>query len=289
MEKSRIVNGIPMPLVGLGTMRVFGDECTEYIRDAIKTGYRLIDTAHEYKNEEAIAEGIRLSGVDRTDLMLTTKIWITESGYERAKVSMDESMKNLRTDYLDVVLIHCCSGDYYGTYRAMQEYYKAGKVKIIGVCNFSSERLADLCLFSEISPMVNQVETNIFFQNKKLREVMKRYNVHHEAWGPLAQERVGEIISNETLNLIGIKYKKTAPQIALKFLVQSGITIIPKADSKKILEDNIDLYDFELDDRDMQALCKMDEGFSMKSDYGNPLSAEYAYSEYVNDPIKMFN
>lgn len=288
MNYVTLTNGVKMPLIGLGVMRTHGEECENYVKDALDFGYRLIDTAKSYLNEENVGKAIEESSVPREEIFLTTKLWITNAGYEKAKESLQDSLDKLRTDYLDLVLVHMCSGDYYGTYRAMEEFYNEGKIRALGVSNFSAERMVDMCLFNKIPPMVNQVETNLFFQQHKLHEWMKKYNVHHEAWGPLAQERVREVITNPILKEIGNQYGKTAAQIALKHSIQRGITIIPKADTNDIMKENIDIFDFTLTETEMARITELDEGFSFKSDYGNPIGAEYAASELRGDADKLF-
>lgn len=289
MDYATLSNGIKIPLLGLGTMRIFGDDCTQYVKKALDTGYRLIDTAASYNNEEAIGKALKETSVKREDIMVSTKVWITDVGKEKTRKSVERSLNALGTDYLDIVLIHMCNGDYYGSWQTLQEMYKEGKIKAIGVCNFSPERIADMCLFNEIAPMINQVETNLYFQNEKLHDYMKKYNVHQEAWGPLAQEKVVDILKDPELIEIGKKYGKTPAQISLKHTMQRGITVIPRADTDEILHQNFDLFDFELTKEEMDIITAKDTGYSFKSDYGNPLAAEYAAQEYRGDADKMFD
>lgn len=279
MEKVTLYNGVEMPLVGLGVMLTHGEQCEQMVKDALEVGYRLIDTAKAYENEESVGKAIAESSVPRSDVFVTSKIWITDAGYEPAKAAIEDSFVKLRTDYIDLFLVHMCAGDYYGTYRALQEYYKAGRLRAIGVCNASPERLADLVFFNEIPPMVDQVETNVFFQQHELHGYMEKYHVQHEAWGPLAQERIRELVAHPVLNEIGKKYGKSAGQIALKHSVQRGIVVIPKSTHKNRMAENIDLFDFTLSDEDMAAITALDEKYSPKSDYGNPIGVEYIASE----------
>lgn len=279
MEYATLYNGVKMPLVGLGVMLTHGDQCEQMVKDALDVGYRLFDTAKAYENEAAVGKAISESGIDRKEVFLTSKIWITDAGYEKTKAAIEDSFEKLRTDYIDLFLIHMCAGDYYGTYRAFQEYYKAGKLRAIGVCNASPERLADLVTFNEIPPMVEQAETNVFFQQHELHGYMEKYHVHHEAWGPLAQERIRELVAHPLLNEIGKKYGKTSSQIALKHCVQRGITVIPKSVYKERMAQNIDLFDFTLSDEDFYAITALDEKNSVKSDYSNPQGIEFIASE----------
>lgn len=289
MQYAQLSNGVKMPLVGLGVMRVQGEDCTRYVKEALEVGYRLIDTAKSYFNEEYVGKAIEESLVPREEIFLTTKLWITNAGYENAKAAIADSLEKLRTNYIDLVIIHMCSGDYYGTYRAMLEYYDKGAIRALGISNFGPERMVDMCLFNRVPPMVNQVETNLFFQQHEFHQLMGKYNIHHEAWGPLAQERVMEIVNHPLLKQIGEKYGKTATQVALRHTVQRGITIIPKSDSRGMLIQNIDLFDFSLTDEEMAQVTALDEKVSLKSDYGNYMAAEYAASELRGDKDKMFN
>ena len=218
MEYVTLNNGVKMPLVGLGVMRVQDEDCVSYVKKALEVGYRLIDTARVYYNEEYVGRAIEESPVPREELFLTTKMWITDAGYEKTKESIRDSLKKLRTDYLDLVIIHMCSGDYYGTYRAMMEFYEQGKIRALGVSNFGPERLVDICLFNKVPPMVNQVETNLFFQQHEFHDLMKKYNVHQEAWGPLAQERVMEIVNHPVLKELEISMEKLLFKLHLDIL-----------------------------------------------------------------------
>lgn len=273
MEYTTLNNGVKMPMLGYGVFQVSNDECERCVSDAVFAGYRLIDTAQSYGNEEAVGRALKNCGVPREELFLTTKIWMSNAGYERAKASIDKSLKNLGTEYLDLLLIHQPFGDYYGAYRAMEEAYKAGKLRAIGVSNFYPDRLIDLCQFAEITPAVNQVETHVFNQQKTAHEYMKKYGVMHEAWGPFAEGKKS-CFTNPILTEIGEKYNKTAAQIALRFLIQSDVAVIPKSVHKERMEQNLDVFDFKLSDTDMEKIKAMDEGKSLFFDHYDPVTVE---------------
>ena len=242
--------------------------------DAIEVGYRSIDTAQIYGNEEAVGRAVEKSGVPREELFLTTKVWISNGGYEKAKASIDESLRKLRTDYLDLLLIHQPFNDYYGTYRAMEEANRAGKVRAIGVSNFYPDRFVDLAEFCEIRPAVNQVETHVFNQQKKAREVMEKYGTRIESWGPFAEGRNG-FFSNPVLKGIGEKYGKTPAQTALRFLIQRGIIAIPKTTRRERMVENFNVFDFTLSQEDMEAIARLDRGESLFLCHQDPESVLY--------------
>ncbi|UEB79233.1 aldo/keto reductase [Clostridium sp. M62/1] len=273
MEYTTLSNGVRMPRIGYGVFQVSNAECERCVLEAVSVGYRSIDTAQSYGNEEAVGEAIAKCNVQREKLFLTTKIWMSNASYEKAKASIDKSLRNLRTDYLDLMLIHQPFGDYYGAYRAMEEAYKAGKLRAIGVSNFYPDRLIDLCQFAEISPMVNQVETHVFQQQKIAHEYMKKYGVQHEAWGPFAEGKKS-CFTNPVLVGIGEKYGKSAAQIALRFLIQSDVVAIPKSTHKERMEQNIDVFDFKLTEDDMNAIRALDEGKSLFFDHYDPATVE---------------
>lgn len=273
MEYTTLSNGVRMPRLGYGVFQVSNAECERCVLEAVSVGYRSIDTAQSYGNEEAVGEAIAKCNVQREKLFLTTKIWMSNASYEKAKASIDKSLRNLRTDYLDLMLIHQPFGDYYGAYRAMEEAYKAGKLRAIGVSNFYPDRLIDLCQFAEISPMVNQVETHVFQQQKIAHEYMKKYGVQHEAWGPFAEGKKS-CFTNPVLVGIGEKYGKSAAQIALRFLIQSDVVAIPKSTHKERMEQNIDVFDFKLTEDDMNAIRALDEGKSLFFDHYDPATVE---------------
>lgn len=273
MEFVTLNNGVKMPILGYGVYQVKNDECERCVRDAIDVGYRSIDTAQSYGNEEAVGRGIKNSGVKRDDIFLTTKVWVSNGGYENAKKSIEESLRKLDTDYIDLLLIHQPFNDYYGTYRAMEEAYKVGYLRAIGVSNFYPDRLVDLCRFVEVTPAVNQVETHVFQQQKKAHEYMEKYGVQHESWGPFAEGRKN-FFSNPTLTEIGAKYGKSAAQTALRFLIQSNVVVIPKSTHKERMEQNFSVFDFTLDDADMDAIRGLDEGESLFFSHYDPATVE---------------
>lgn len=263
-----------MPKLGYGVYQVDAAETERCVADAISAGYRSIDTAQAYHNEEGVGEAVAKSGVPRGEMFLTTKVWISNAGYEKAKASIDESLKKLRTDYIDLLLIHQPFNDYYGTYRAMEEAYKAGKVRAVGVSNFYPDRLIDLCQFAEVTPAVNQVETHVFQQQAKAHEIMKKYGVQHESWGPFAEGR-RDFFQNPVLTEIGAKYGKSSAQTALRFLLQSDVVVIPKSTHKDRMIQNFDVFDFQLSEEDMAAIRKLDEGESLFFSHYDPETVEF--------------
>lgn len=273
MEFVTLNNGIKMPILGYGVYQVTNDECERCVLDAIDVGYRHIDTAQAYGNEEAVGNAVKKCGVPREELFLTTKVWVSNGGYEKAKESLKESLRKLQTEYIDLVLIHQPFNDYYGTYRAMEEAYKEGWIRAIGVSNFYPDRLVDLCRFVEVVPAINQVETHVFQQQKKAHEYMEKYGVQHESWGPFAEGRK-DFFTNPVLTEIGAKYGKSSAQAALRFLVQSNVVVIPKSTHKERMAQNIDVFDFTLSDADMEAIRKLDEGESLFFSHYDPATVE---------------
>lgn len=270
MEYKTLSNGVKMPILGFGVYQVSDlAECERVVSDAISVGYRSIDTAQAYMNEEAVGNAIQKSGIAREEFFITTKIWISNYGYEKAKASLDASLEKLQTDYIDLVLLHQPFGDYYGAYRAMEEYYKAGKIKAIGISNFAPDRVADLAIFSDVTPMVNQVETHVFNQQVNARKTMDEYGVQIESWGPFA-EGSNHLFTNETLVAIGSKYHKTAAQVALRYLIQRDVIVIPKTVHKNRMEQNFDVFDFVLTDDDMAEILKLDTGKSLFFSHTDP-------------------
>ncbi|WP_423214541.1 aldo/keto reductase [Streptococcus equinus] len=270
MEYKTLSNGVKMPILGFGVYQVPDlAECERVVSDAISVGYRSIDTAQAYMNEEAVGNAIRKSGIAREEFFITTKIWISNYGYEKAKASLDASLEKLQTDYIDLVLLHQPFGDYYGAYRAMEEYYKAGKIKAIGISNFAPDRVADLAIFSDVAPMVNQVETHVFNQQVNARKTMDEYGVQIESWGPFA-EGSNHLFTNETLVAIGSKYHKTAAQVALRYLIQRDVVVIPKTVHKNRMEQNFDVFDFVLTDDDTAEILKLDTGKSLFFSHTDP-------------------
>lgn len=274
MKTIKLNNGIEMPLTGYGVFQISPEECERCVLDAIDAGYRSIDTAQAYFNEEGVGNAIRKCGVPRDQLFITTKVWISNAGDERAARSIDESLRKLQTDYIDLLLIHQPFGDYYGTYRAMQEAYRAGKVRAIGLSNFYDARFLDLAEHMEVKPAVVQLETHVFCQQVKMRELIKPYGTHIMAWGPLAQGANG-FFTNETLRAIGKKYGKDNAQVALKFLTDEGIIVIPKTTHKERMTSNLALDDFSLTDEDRNAIRKLDGGKPLAADFNDPALARY--------------
>lgn len=274
MEFVTLNNGVKMPVLGYGVYQVGAEECERCVLDAISVGYRSIDTAQAYGNEEGVGSAVKKCGVPHSELFLTTKIWITNGGYENAAASIDESLRKLGTDYVDLMLIHQPFNDYYGTYRAMEAAYKAGKIRAIGVSNFYPDRLVDLCNFVEVVPAVDQVETHVFQQQKKAHEYMSKYGVQHESWGPFAEGRK-DFFTNPVLNEIGGKYDKGAAQVALRFLIQSGVVVIPKSTHKERMEQNINVFDFTLDEKDMAVIGALDANESLFFSHYDPAMVEW--------------
>lgn len=259
MEYITLNNGVKMPKVGFGVYQVTDqNECRQAVLDAIDVGYRLIDTAQAYSNEEAVGEAIKMSSVDRKDLFITTKVWISNYGYEKAKMSVEESLKKMQLDYLDLVLLHQPFNDYYGAYQALVDLYKEGKIKAIGVSNFYPDRLVDMAIFSEVTPAINQVEVNVFHQQKEAQVYNEKYGVQLEAWAPFAEGR-NNMFSNPELKAIGEKYGKTVAQVILRWLVQRNIVPLSKSVKKSRMEENINIFDFELSKEDMDKISEMDK------------------------------
>lgn len=275
----KLNNGVEMPVIGYGVFQIEdANECERCVLDALDAGYRLIDSAQAYYNEEAVGRALQKTSVPREEIFLTTKVWVTEFGYEKAKASVLESMRKLQVEYLDLVLIHQCLSDYYGAYHALEDLYAEGKIRAIGVSNFSAERMADIATFNKVVPAVNQVETHLFWQQHELHKWMEKYNVQHEAWGPLAQHRIKEIIENPVVKEIAEKYGKTPAQVALRYTVQRGIVVIPKTTSKARMKENLDLFDFSLTEEDIEKLKALDEDKSLWCAYDDPMIVEYAMS-----------
>lgn len=277
MEYVTLNNGVKMPMLGYGVYQISQQECEKCVRDAIEIGYRAIDTAQAYHNEDAVGRAIAQCGIPRQELFLTTKVWVSNAGYEKAKASIEASLNNLKTDYVDLLLIHQPFGDYYGTYRAMEEAVRAGKARAIGVSNFYPDRWIDLFHFCEIKPAVNQVETHVFQQQKAAHALMKKYGIQIEAWGPFAEGKNG-MFTNETLKTVGSRYGKTAAQTALRFLVQSGVAAIPKSVKKERMKENLDVFDFSLSEEDMHRIEAMDTAQSLFFSHYDPHTVEWFMS-----------
>ena len=274
METVKLNNGIEMPILGYGVYQVTPEECERCVSDAIRVGYRSIDTAQAYYNEEGVGHAIRKSGVPREELFITTKVWISNAGEKKAKASIDESLRKLQSDYVDLLLIHQPFNDYYGTYRALEEAYKAGKARAIGVSNFYPDRFIDLAKFCEIKPAVNQMETHVFNQQVKLQEIMKKEGTQLMSWGPFAEGR-NNFFTNEVLEAIGRQYGKSVAQVALRFLIQRGIIVIPKSTQKERMIENFNVFDFTLSAEEMEAIGRLDKAESLFFSHYNPEFVEF--------------
>ena len=260
MEKFiKLWNGVEMPIIGYGVFQVSPEECERCVADALEVGYRMIDTAQIYQNEEGVGRAIKKSGIPREDIFLVSKVWMGNYGYLAAKESIDESLRKLQTDYLDLMLLHQPYCDRYGAWQALEEAYREGKLRAIGVSNFYPDHFIDFAANNEIKPMVNQIETHVFQQQVESRKYMDELGIAHMAWGPLAEGKNG-IFQNETLISIGKKYGKTGPQIALRYLMERGVIIIPKSSKKERMAENLNIFDFELSTEDKNAILKLDTG-----------------------------
>lgn len=283
METVKLNNGIEMPLEGFGVFQVPDPAvCEQAVLDAIATGYRLIDTAAAYMNEEAVGKAIAKCGVPREELFITTKLWVQDAIYEGAKAAIETSLNKLGLDYIDLYLIHQPMGDYIGAYRAMEEAYKAGKLRAIGVCNCYPQILTDICETVDVIPAVNQVELHPFFQQENALALMKEYGVQPEAWGPFAEGNHG-IFTHPVLTAIGQKYGKSAAQVALRWNVQRGVIVIPKSVHKERMEQNIDIWDFRLSDADMAEIAKLDIGHSEIVDHYDPKFVQMLHQLKVHE------
>ena len=283
IETIKLNNGVEMPLEGFGVFQVPNlAVCEQAVLDAIATGYRLIDTAAAYMNEEAVGKAIAKCGVPREELFITTKLWVQDASYEGAKQAIETSMKKLGLDYIDLYLIHQPMGDYIGAYRAMEEANEEGKLKAIGVCNCYPQILADICETVEIKPAVNQVELHPFFQQESALALMKEYGVHPEAWGPFAEGNHG-IFTHPVLTRIGQKYGKSAAQVALRWNVQRGVTVIPKSVHKERMEQNMDIWDFQLSSEDMAEIAGLDIGRSEIVDHSDPKFVQMLHQMKIHE------
>jgi 2,5-diketo-D-gluconate reductase A len=263
-------NGLEMPILGFGVFQVTDlEECERSVCDAIQTGYRLIDTASSYEKEEAVGRGIERSGVPRGELFVTTKLWLADAGYEKTKRAFDRSLQRLGLDYLDLYLIHQPYGDVYGSWRAMEELYREGRVKAIGVSNFHPDRLMDLLLHNEVIPAIDQIETHPFHQQVETQKFLQENNVRIESWGPFAEGR-NNIFQNDVLRSVGGKYGKSVAQVILRWLTQRGVVTIPKSVRKERIVENFNVFDFQLSDEDMAAIATLDTGRSAFFDHRDP-------------------
>lgn len=266
MKTIKLNNGIEMPQIGYGVYQVSPDECERCVSEALKTGYRMIDTAQAYHNEEGVGRAVKNSGINRSDIFIVSKVWISNYGYEKAKASIDESLRKLQTDYIDLMLLHQPFCDRYGAYRALEGAYREGKLRAIGVSNFYPDHFIDLASNVDIVPAVNQVETHVFNQQTEAQKIMEEFGTHIMSWGPLAEGR-NNLFSNETLTKTGNSHGKSVAQIALRWLIQRGVIIIPKSVHIERMEQNLDIFDFELSDEEMAEIATLDTGKSLFFDH----------------------
>ena len=274
MEYVTLNNGVKMPMLGYGVYQTPPEETERCVSEAIQVGYRSIDTAQAYGNEAGVGNALAKCGQSREEFFITTKVWISNAGFEKAKASIEESLKNLQTSYIDLLLIHQPFGDYYGTYRAMEEAYTEGKVRAIGVSNFYPDRFLDIHHFAEIKPAVNQVETHVFQQQKVAKEYMKKNGTQIESWGPFAEGK-NDYFNNPVLKEIGGKYGKSTAQVALRFLTQSGVVVIPKSTHKERMEENFNIFDFQLTAEEMAKVEALDGGESLFFSHYDPQTVEW--------------
>lgn len=267
-------NGVKIPQLGYGVYQVTQEECERCVLDALEVGYRHIDTAQSYFNEEEVGRAIEKSGIDRKEIFLTSKVWIEHFGYEECKKSVLESMEKLRTDYLDLMLLHQPYGDTYGAWRALEELYKEGKLRAIGISNYYADRMVEFANFTEIKPMVNQMETHPLNQQIKLKEWADKYDIRLEAWAPFGEGRKG-LFENEILKAIGQKYGKSTAQIMLRWNVQRGVIVIPKSIHKERMIENLNIFDFALDENDMNQISQMDTDTSSFFSHQDPEMVEW--------------
>ena len=283
MKDVRLNNGVMMPAIGFGVFQIPENETERVVTNAIEVGYRLIDTAAAYFNEEQVGNAIRRSGIEREKFFVTTKLWVQDYEYDNALRAFDLSMKKLGLDYLDLYLMHKPYGNYYAAWRAMERLYKEGRVRAIGVTSFSSERLQDLFLHNEIKPAVNQLETNPFFQQQAANAFLQREGIQHEAWAPFAEGLKG-MFTEPVLNEIAAKHGKTAAQVILRWNVQQGVIIIPKSVHKNRMEENLGIWAFDLDDEDMVQITSLDKGTPSMLDCTKPSEIDRLYN-YLNNPV----
>lgn len=277
MDYVTLNNGVKMPQLGYGVYQTPPEDTERCVLEAIEVGYRSIDTAQAYGNEEGVGNAIQKCGLPREDLFITTKIWISNAGYEKAKASIEESLRKLQTDYIDLLLIHQPFGDYYGTYRAMEEAYRAGKVRAIGVSNFYPDRYLDLAHFAEIKPAVNQVETHVFQQQKIAKEYLEKNGTQIMSWGPFAEGK-NDYFNNPVLKAVAAAHGKSAAQVALRFLLQSDVVLIPKSVHKEHMEENFNVFDFALTDEEMARIEALDTGKSLFFSHYDPQTVEWFMS-----------
>ena len=284
METIKLNNGVKMPLEGFGVFQVDDLQiCEQAVLEAIQTGYRLIDTASVYMNEEAVGRALKASGVARQDIFLTSKAYIQEMGYEKTKQAFAQSLEKLDVEYLDLYLIHQPFGDYYGAWRAMEELYKDGRIRAIGVSNFTSDRIIDLCNNVDVIPAVNQIELHPFFQREEELEIPKEYGIAAQAWAPFAEGMNG-MFTNPVLVEIGKKYNKTAAQVVLRWNIERNVSVIPKSVHKNRMEQNLAIWDFSLNEEDMKKIATLDLGHPQMLDTRKPSEVKRVY-DFLNNPV----
>jgi 2,5-diketo-D-gluconate reductase A len=274
MEYVTLSNGVKMPVLGYGVYQVTKDECERCVMDALEVGYRSLDTAQSYFNEEEVGSAMKKSGIPREEIFLTSKVWVEHYGYEETRKSVEESLRKLQTDYLDLMLLHQPFNDYYGAYRALEDMYDEGKLRAIGVSNFYPDRLVDLASFTRIPPMINQIETHVLNQRTEDNEWMGKYHIAHEAWAPFGEGR-GGLFENKVLKQIGDKYGKTTAQVMLRWNIQRGVIVLPKTTHKERMIQNLDVFDFSLTDEDMGAIAELDTKTSAFFSHYDPNMVEW--------------
>ena len=280
MEYVKLVNGVEMPLLGYGVFRVSPEGCERCVSDALKVGYRMIDTAQAYGNEEGVGRAWRKSDIPREELFLVTKVWVSNAGEEKAAASIDESLRKLDTDYIDLLLIHQAYGDVFGTWRAMEKAYRDGKVRAIGVSNFQAGRFFDFAHYADVKPMVNQLQCNALAQQKDIQPILAETDTKTMAWGPLGGEGVDGIVNSDMLTAIGQKYGKSAAQVALRWLTQRGIVAIPKSNHIERMRQNFDIFDFSLTQDDMMQIETMNQSDAGFIDFTDPNFVKYLIENY---------
>ena len=280
MEYLKLSNGVEMPLLGYGVFLVSPDECERCVTDALSVGYRLIDTAQAYQNEEGVGNAWRKSGLKREDLFLVTKVWISNAGEEKAAKSIDESLRKLQTEYIDLLLIHQAYGDVFGSWRAMEKAYRDGKVRAIGVSNFQAGRFFDFAHYVDVKPMVNQLQCNTLIQQTGIEPLLDEFGTKMMAWGPLGGQGVDGIVKSKVLTDIGAKYGKSAAQVALRWLTQRGIVAIPKSTHRERMEQNLNVFDFTLSNDDMALIANLNQHDTGTINFGDPHFVKYLIENY---------
>ena len=280
METIKLNNGVEMPLLGYGVFKVAPQECERCVSDALNVGYRLIDTAQAYFNKEGVGNAISKSGIPRQDIFLVTKVWISNAGEEKAAASIDESLRKLKTDYVDLLLIHQAYGDVFGSWRAMEKAYRAGKVRAIGVSNFQAGRFFDFAHYVDIKPMVNQLQCNPLVQQQGIEPILAEHDTKMMAWGPLGGEGADGVVKNELLASIGQRYGKTAAQVALRWLTQRGIVAIPKSTHVERMRQNLDIFDFTLSDEEMKRIVTLNSHDTGTVNFGDPQFVKFLIETY---------